>query len=154
MKLLTKRILILFSAALNVGFVIVALTLVYQHARPLHERSWNELVEIVRQLNLPAAHSQAALDNIRNFLNTVDHLDKELQHARDEILCLLAESSPVDPDQLHERIEAADAYEKHKSERFEKHTLALRQILGNEKGAQFFTLLRRHIQSTDEKPRP
>jgi hypothetical protein len=152
--MLTKRILILFSAALNVGFVIVALTLVYQHSRPFHERSWNELVEIVRQLNLPDSQSQAALDSIRNFRSTVDNLDKELQHARDDILRPLAESSPVDPALLHERIEAADHYEKLKGERFEKHVLALRQILGNEKGALFFTLLRQHLKSMDEKPHP
>jgi hypothetical protein len=68
-KLLTKRILILFSAALNVGFMIVALTLVYQHSRPLHERDWNQLVDIVRQLDLPAAQSQEARNRYNQLAN-------------------------------------------------------------------------------------
>ncbi|BBO83682.1 hypothetical protein [Desulfosarcina ovata] len=146
MKLTYKRILIFFSVALNIGFVVVALTLVWQHAKPAHQRSWREIVDVVDQLALPASESEVALDNIRVFRSEFDQLDQDLKTARGDILRLLARKGPLDREQLHGLMAVADACVKRKSERFEVHVMALRQLLGDEKGAQFFSLLEKKVK--------
>ena len=151
MKLLYKRILILFSVALNIGVVIMAIALIYHHSKPQDDRSWRELAEIVKRLDLPASQSRAALDDMRKFRSSMDNLDEGLQRARGDILRLAARSGPVDREELHRLIEAADHYSTLKGELFETHVMELRRLLGDEKGAQFFSLLQKHIESKDKK---
>lgn len=152
MKLTTQRILIFFSVALNIGFLLVALTLVYQHSIPHRERSWREFVDMIEHLDLPAEQSRAVLENIRQFRATVDRADADLRHARGAILDLLAKPAPVDPAALHRLVSAADAQSRRKGDLFEAHALELRRLLGDEKGAHFFSLLQRHFKSRDQKP--
>lgn len=148
MKLIYKRGLVLFSVALNVGFVIVALILVYQHSTHSHDHGWRELVAIVGKLDLPAEQSRRVLDDMRQFHSDVEALDRELERARGRVMALLARKGPVDREQLHRLMEAVDERGRRKSERFERHIIELRHLLGDEKGSQFFSLLQRHMQST------
>lgn len=153
MKLLYKRIFVMFSVALNIGFVIMAITMFYQHSRPFHESSWLEIVDNVHNLNLPEAQESAALDTIKRFRITVDKLDRDVKQAHSNILRLLARTGPVDRDQVHRLFEAADHQEKRKNEAFEAHVLQLRNQLGNEKGALFFSLLLENLKTEDRSPR-
>ena len=152
MKLLHKRILTLFSVALNIGFVVVALTLVYLHSKPHDDRSWSELTGIVQRLDLPESQFRAALDSIRKFRSSMQDLDKDLRQARGNILRLLSRKGPVDPDELHRLIEVTDRYNRLKGERFETHVLGLRRLLGDERGAQFFTLLQQQLEKKGKNP--
>lgn len=152
MKLLYKRIFIMFSVALNIGFVIMAIMMVYHHSRPFHERSWLEIVDIVQRLKLPDAQESAALDTIKQFRVMVDKLDQDVKQAHSNILLLLARTEPVDPNQLHRLIEAAGHQEKRKNEALEAHILELRNQLGNEKGALFFSLLLEQLKAEDQLP--
>ncbi|GAB6905015.1 hypothetical protein DESC_700188 [Desulfosarcina cetonica] len=154
MRLTTKRMLVFFSVALNVGFVIVALTLVYQHSISHRERSWREVVDIVGRLDLPADQSQAVLASIRQFRATVDLADQDLRRARGSVINLLAQDGPVDPAALHRLMAVADGQGRRKSDLFEAHVLKLRQLLGDAKGAQFFSLLQQHFKSKDKTPHP
>ena len=70
MNLLLKRILILFSVALNIGFVIMTLSTVHQHQTSFRERSWQELVDIVKTLKLPPAEEDAVMETITQFRGT------------------------------------------------------------------------------------
>jgi hypothetical protein len=151
-KLLYKRIFILFSVALNIGFVIMAITMVYHHSKSRHERSWLEIVDIVHRLKLPEAKESAALDTVRQFRATIDKHDQDLKQARSNIILLLSRTGPLAQDQLHQMIEAADDQEKRKNEAFEAHVIKLRNQLGNEKGAQFFSLLLEHLKAEDKPP--
>lgn len=147
MNLLHKRMFIMFSVALNVGFVIMAVAMVYQHSISSHERSWAEIADIVARLKLPEAREQTVLDTIGQFRSTMDKNDQDLKAARSAIIRLLAKSGPVDLDQLHGLIGAADNREKHKNEAFEAHVIQLRNQLGDEKGALFFSLLLSHLNA-------
>jgi len=64
----------------------------------------------------------------------------------------LARTGPVDQDQLHRLIESAEYQEKLKNQAFEAHVLELRNQLGNEKGALFFSFLLEHIKADDKSP--
>lgn len=147
MNLLHKRMFIMFSVALNVGFVIMAVAMVYQHSISSRERSWAEIADIVARLKLPEAREQTVLDTIGQFRSTMDKNDQDLKAARSAIIRLLAKSGPVDLDQLHGLIGAADNREKHKNEAFEAHVIQLRNQLGDEKGALFFSLLLSHLNA-------
>ena len=147
MKLTYKRLLILFSVALNLGFILVAMVMLHQNSIPFKERSMRKFTGIVKQLELPESQSQTALDSIRQFESTIGHLNKNLKHARNDILHLLSRKGPLEPKQLHQLIETTDRLGKLKSKTFETHAVALRQLLGDEKGAQFFSLLGQHVKS-------
>ena len=152
MKLLHKRILIMFSVTLNIGFVIMAIITIHNHSKPFNERPWLEIVAIVHRLKLPEDRETAVMDTIRQFRDTFDRHHQEIKQARGDIIRLLAADGPVDPEQLHQRMQAADLREKSKNEAFEAHVLKLRDQLGNEKGALFFSLLLEHINAEDESP--
>jgi hypothetical protein len=104
-------------------------------------------VAVVDRLDLPSPESEAVLDNIRAFRSDFDRLDRDLETARSDILRLLAREGPVDREQLRGLIAVADAQTKTKSERFESHVIALRELLGDEKGSRFFFLLQKKMKS-------
>ena len=154
MKLLHKRILILFSVALNIGFVVVALSMAVHHSRPFHERSWLEVVDIVDRLDLPRNQQADVLETIKVFRSNADKRDKDIKEARKKVLLLLAQSGPLDTGRLQGLIEAVRHQEEGKSRVFEDHVVRLRSQLGDEKGALFFTYLIKHLEAKHRLLKP
>lgn len=152
MKLSHKRILILFSVALNVGFVIMAVVMMIHHPTSFHNRSKRAMLGIVQQLNLPEDREQTVLAAIQDFRTTIDQHEAALKQARGDIVRYLSRKGPVDKQQLHGLIETAEIQEKQKSRAFEAHVIDLRKQLGDEQGAQFFSLLLAHIEAEDKTP--
>lgn len=153
MKLLHKRILILFSIALNIGFVVVAISMAVHHSRPYHERSWLDLVAMVERLDLPRDQETAALESIKAFRESADQHDEKIKEARKRVLQLLAAPGPLDRDRLHVLIEAVDHEHGLKRRVFENHVADLRRQLGNEKGAEFFSRLLKHLEDRHRRPK-
>lgn len=151
MTLSHKRLLVLFSIALNVGFIVMAIVMVLYHPKPFRERSWQELVGIVQELDLPAEPEDAVMENMRQFRETMDRYDRDLKQARDDVIRFLANDGPIDENHLHQLNETAQSWEKRKSDAFEAHVIELRSLLGNEKGARFFSLLQAHLESRKSK---
>ncbi len=150
MKLFHKRLLILFSVALNIGFVIMAIVMMLHSPTASQHRSYQAILDIVRQLNLPADQEHTLVETIRQFRTTVEHHNQDLKKARSDVVRLLSVSGPVDRDQL-QRLTAAIATEENmKNEAFEAHFIDIRNQLGNDKGAQFFTLLLAHIKAENQ----
>jgi len=148
MKLTYKRILILFSVALNIGFLIMALFQAYQHTiYPKEQQRWKELMIIVRELNLPDAKAARAMETIARFRERMDSIETELKQARMEVLDLLAQTGPIDKERLHSLVQAAEMFSQKKRSMFEAHVIELRQVLGNGDGARFFIRLKEHIES-------
>ena len=147
MTLLQKRILILFSITLNIGFVIMALILVFQHSVHVKKNSTKEFTRIIQQLNLPPEQAERALANLTRFHAAMDSINTELNQARGNTMLLLGSNGPVDPNQLHMLVETADRLATQRGQLFEAHVLELRDILGDEKGAEFFETLHQHIKS-------
>ncbi len=58
MSLFSKRILIFFSIALNIGFIAMAVYHTYDRNLTKKERRWQELMTIVGELDLPGKRSQ------------------------------------------------------------------------------------------------
>ena len=154
MRLFHKRLLILFSVALNIGFVIMAIVMVVQHHGSSHNGSYRAIIDIVQQLNLPEDQQRSVLKTIEQFRATLDQHNQDLKAARRDIVRRLAVRGPVDRSQLHPLTDAMGAKEKLKNEAFEDHFMNLRSQLGDEKGAQFFTLLLAHIDTKDPSHHP
>lgn len=152
MKILYKRILIMFSVALNIGFIAMAITMACNHSISHHQRSWNELVHIVRHLDLPQTQENKVIESIKQFGTVVDRQHGDVKKARDSILALLAKDGPVNPDELHRTILSVDRQEALKNKAFETHVLELRSLLGDEKGAQYFSALLEHVRNRDKLP--
>ena len=146
MKLLHKRILILFSLALNVGFLIVAVPLFYTHSRPHDDRFQDEIAGVVKSLDLSPAVSRAVMDNINQFKTAFDELDDGIRKIRKDMEYLIQQRGPLDRDRLHELVLEDDELRKRKGEVFENHVVDLRRILGDEKGALYFIQLRRVLK--------
>jgi len=146
-----KRLLVFFSIALNVGFVVMAVAMAVHHPKPFRERAWQDLIGIVQDLNLPAEQEDAVMANMQQFRETMDRYERDLKQARGDILRFLASDGPIDENRLHLLIETAQSREKRKSDAFEAHVIELRSLLGNEKGARFFSLLQAHLESRKSK---
>jgi hypothetical protein len=151
-RLFHKRLLILFSVALNIGFVIMAIVMLLHHPTSSHNRSYRAILDIVQQLNLPGDQERTVLETIQRFRVTMDRHDQDLKKARRNIVRFLSTNGPVDRDKLHRLTEAMQSEEKIKSMAFEAHFLDLRNLLGPEKGAQFFILLQAHHEAEDQTP--
>jgi exonuclease VII small subunit len=145
--LFQKRLLILFSVALNIGFVIMAAVMVVNHPTSHHERTWRELVAIVQRMDLPAAEEDAAIATMTRFRETMNGHDRKIKQARRDIIRLLAADGPLDRSELHRLFEAAMAREREKSGAFEAHVMNLRGQLGDTKGARFFSQLLAHLDA-------
>ncbi|WP_419660408.1 uncharacterized protein Dvar_07690 [Desulfosarcina variabilis str. Montpellier] len=154
MRLFHKRLLILFSVALNIGFVIMAIVMMAQHHGASRNRSYRAIVDIVQQLNLPEDQQRTVLKTIEQFRETLDQHNQNLKAARSNIVRRLAVRGPVDRSQLHPLTNAIGAEEKLKNEAFEAHFMDLRNQLGNEKGAEFFSLLLAHFDTKDKTHHP
>jgi len=142
-----KRLLVFFSIALNIGFVVMAIVMALHHPKPFRDRAWQELFGIVRELELPTDQEDAVMANMRQFRETMDRYDRDLKQARGDIIRFLANDGPMDEQRLHLLIETAQSREKRKSDAFEAHVIELRSLLGDQKGARFFSLLQAHIES-------
>lgn len=147
MTLFQKRLLTLFSVALNIGFVIMATVMILNHPPSRHERTAREVIEIVERLDLPAAKEEAIVEEISRFRETMNDHDHDLKTARRDVIRLLAAQGPVDRGELHRLFVVTLDREKQKSGAFEAHVMELRSQLGDEKGAQFFSQLLAHIEA-------
>lgn len=147
MKLIHKRILILFSVALNIGFLVMAVFQAYHHPIPPKEQRWTELMTIVRELNMPEAKAARAIATMSRFRDRMDGIETQLQQFQMASLNLLAQSGPIDEDRLHKLVQAAQMLSQQKRSMFETHVIELRQVMGNDDGARFFLHLKDHIAS-------
>ena len=129
----------------------MAIVMALHHPKPFRERAWQDLIGIVQDLDLPAEQEDAVMANMRQFRETMDGYERDLKKARGDIIRYLAKDGPIDENQLHLLIETAQSREKRKSDAFEAHVIEQRGLLGNEKGARFFSLLQAHFESRKSK---
>lgn len=154
MSLFHKRLLILFSVALNIGFVIMVIAVMVLHAHPSDKQSDKGILDIVQQLNLPRSQENSVVETIRGFKAVVDQNKQALKKARVEVVRCLAQNGSVDYNQLHRLTQAIGKIEKGTNEAFETHFMDLRNKLGDKKGAHFFTLLLTLHEPEEAKANP
>lgn len=154
MSLFQKRLLILFSVALNIGFVVVAIVMMINHATHSRHHSDHEILDVVRQLNLPQSQESAVMKTIQDFRAVVDQNKQALKQARIDVVRCLAQDGPVDRNRLHRLTQNIGTVEDDRNNAFESHFLELRNQLGDKKGAHFFALLMALHEPEESKANP
>lgn len=153
MKLVHKRIFVMFSVALNIGCVLMAVTLAYNPSMLHKKRPHEDITDIVQRLNLPEEEESAVIDSVQLFRDTLHSHDKDLKEARAAVLRLLATPGPLDPARLHVLVQATNLQEEQKNQIFENHAIELRNRLGDEKGGLFYSYLLERLESEDRPHR-
>ncbi len=151
MKLLYKRILIIFSVALNIGFLIMSGTMFINHN--VRSREISKIEEIVYSLNLTEAQKNKVMDSIHHLKSAIDKQETKINLARTDILILASKSEPLDEHQLQQLSEALNQEEIKKNALFNAQVIELRTILGDEKSAQFYSLILEHTKNTNKPNR-
>lgn len=134
-----KRILIIFSVALNIGFVVMAACHHFGiHPEPRDERHWKELMTIVEEMTLPKAQETELLKSMTEFKKKVEIVNRQIRQARKDTLIFLSKALPLDEQLLHGTFEKTNSLYQERQKLFESHIVRLHQILGEEKGVYFF----------------
>jgi len=151
--LTARRMLVMFSVALNIGFVIMAAILIYKHPPPHHD-FFDMQVKILSSLNVPAQVKQSVLDALTAMEKSHEaHVDK-LHQARHDAMTLLATPGPLDL----KRFDAIDASIAEiliqRSHMVHDHLIDIRKQLGDEKGAEYFSAMMKAVEKRRTKEHP
>ena len=147
-----KRILIMFSVALNLGFIITASVLYINHPPRPHQRYRAIAHKTIEQLNLPPAQYTDTKAYIKQFEDQLEATIRALHQSRTDILLVLSKPGALDQQQYEVVTEILSQHAIKKRHLISRHLLQLRQKLGDEKGAQFFAAILAKV--TDHQRRP
>lgn len=148
MSLATQRTLVIFSVALNIGFIIIAIYHYYLHAGSPSERYEKKITAIVRELNLPESKEAELKTYLTGFWDNAAKLREHLWESRLKVLPVLAQPGPLDRDQLKKLIWDTGRLSLKKQTLFEDYAIEVYQILGDEKATYFFGRLLENRNST------
>ncbi len=137
----TKRILIIFSVALNIGFIIMAVFHSFQDTVSKHDRHWEELMTVVRELELPESKQSQAKAAMARFRDQLTGINQQLDQAREDVMVFLTQNGPLDKRRLHQLLEVTHDLYGEKQMMFESHAIEIYRVLGDRDGARFFRSL-------------
>jgi hypothetical protein len=147
-----KRVIIIFSITLNVGFLIMAAILTTHHPpRPRSHRSAKMRLEALERLDLPEAvetHIIAAMNEME-----ADNIDfkRRLHLAINTSIALLAKPEPVDEKRFLELNDKVVDLMTRQNQAIREHLLDIRQRLGDENGARFFTEILKQVEKRKQR---
>lgn len=145
MNFTAKRLLVMFSVALNIGFVIMAVILVYNHPKPFHPDA-KMLLKILSNLDLPADVEKSVAASMEKMETDHRNFIWKLHQARNKALTLLSRPEPVDKkrfEMLNDGIIEIMIQQNHV---IHEHLLSIRSQMGDEKGARFFSEILKQVE--------
>ncbi len=151
MKLIYKRIFIIFSVALNIGFLIMAVSMYFNHSPNLNKKS--AIYDIVQELKLNETQESEFLELIHKLRISVEKQETEINNARNEILRLASNPEPFDQNQSQHLSSILNQKEIVKNKLFNDHITEVRNLLGNQKAAQYYSLILDHIKKSEKTRR-
>lgn len=147
-----KRIVIMFSVALNIGFIITAIVFHTNHPpRPPH-RYQAHAKEVVQRLNLPPEQNRDLTIYMDQFKAEIDKTMQALHQARTDMLTVLSTPGPLDQKKFDETNTALNRLGERKHQEIRNHVLKMRKQLGDDKGAQFFAEMLAKVTSDKRHP--
>jgi hypothetical protein len=140
-----KRVLVIFSITLNLGFLIMAAIGVIHHPSPSH-RSAKMRLEALSRLDLPEAVEMPIIAAMHKM--EADHNDfkRRLHLAINTSIALLAKPGPVDEEHFFDLNDKAVDLMARQNQAIREHLLDIRRRLGDEDGAQFFTEMLKQVE--------
>jgi hypothetical protein len=140
-----KRFWVMFSVALNIGFVIVAVVLLYKHLPPFRDHA-KMSQEIIYRLDLPADVEKSVIASMEKMETAHRNFVWRLHQARNETITLLSRPEPVDKkrfEMLNDGIIELMIQENHV---IREHLIEIRSQMGDEKGARFFSEMLKQVE--------
>lgn len=129
----------------------MASSMFINHNGSSHEIS--KIEELVHSLNLTEAQEDKVMDSIYQLKSEIEKQETRINLARTNILTLASKSGALDEHQLQQLSETLNQEEIRKNTLFNAHVIELRAILGDEKGAQFYSLILEHTKNKDKSNR-
>jgi len=148
-----KRILIVFSAALNIGFILSALILVHNHPPIPHQRFSDQLKTATQGLGLAPDQEEVMVEVMERFEKQHRQNRLKIKGIRNQTLALLARPGPLDVKRFDALTRESDEQLLKINQDVKKHLSDVRKRLGDEKGAGFFSALLDQAR-TDQKESP
>lgn len=142
-----KRILIIFSVALNIGFAITAVVLYYNPPSHPHHRYWAFALETMKRLDLPPEQNRDVTTYMDQFKQKMSTTMEAFHQAHIEKLKVLSKPGPLNQKEFNKANNAFKHIVERKHQEIQNHVLTMRQKLGDEKGAQFFSEMLAKVKS-------
>lgn len=150
MNITAKRVWVMFSVALNIGFVIVAAVLVYKH--PPSFRDYAKMnQEIISRLDLSADVEKSVTASMEKMETTHKDFVQKLHRSRNEGITLLSQPGPVDQKRFEMLNNAIVELLIQQNRSVQNHLLKIRNQLGDDKGTRFFSELLKKVKKRDLK---
>lgn len=147
-----KRLLIMFSVALNIGFVIMAAIFVYNRPHSFHEFFEAQAATLSR-LEVSPAVEHAILDALKKMETSHKAFVDQLHQGRQEALTMLATPAPVDQKRYDEIGDSVSKILIERNRVVHNHLIEIRKQLGDEKGAVFFRAMLKEIEQRRSEER-
>ncbi len=134
-----KQILTAFSMALNIGFIVAAIVIYYNHPSGSHGRYSTNAKKIVDNSDLSSEKKQELITSLEQFTKEISGMGMKLHQGQVEMLRVLSRPGPLDVHSFDEIYARQSVLWKEKHEMLRDHLLFMRKELGDEKSDWFFS---------------
>ncbi len=153
MKPENKRWVMIFSLALNIGFVIMAAYGLYAHylAGPSHIRHIQAIEQSLQELDLPPQIKQQAKAEYSRFLNQMGLIRSEIRATGHNNFELLSREGTFDQQAFDQNWAKIFELGSRKYALVKEHLMNMHQILGPEYSAAFFNDVKLKTQGGEKQ---
>ncbi len=134
-----RQILIAFSVALNVGFIVAALVIYWNHPSGSHYRYSPNAKKIVNTSNLSLEQKEHLTKCLEQFTRQMSAVGNDLHQSQVDMLKILSAPGSLDHDAFDKAYARQDILWKEKHAMLRDHLLLMRKELGDDKSTWFFS---------------
>ena len=150
----TARYLLIFSLALNIGFLVLFLAQQFRDGPPLHRGSPRELADqVIKGLDLPGEQQEAMRALEASFEEQLRQMGRTVGAERLKVLELMADPGPLDEAALRAQEKVLQDLVRERFDMFLEHAGKMEEIIGPEKRAAFHAALLARIRQDRPEPR-
>ncbi len=143
---MVKKMLIIFSVCLNIGFIIIAGFTLLQHKgfEDKKRHPGMKHIQFFEQLNLNAADKVMIDSLVRLYLNEMDALSSQVHQEKMALFKSLEQKGDIDEKTVNELLAKIQKYEMEREALKVRHLKKIKGSLSDEQAASFFQKLIKH----------
>ncbi len=141
MKNSTKNIALVFSVALNIGFIVAVIFIYFNHPATNHYGYLGRADKIIQAMDLPAEKRSELQNCLEQFEEEISFFGNSYRQIQIEILTLLAAPKQFDEAALEAVYVRQGEMSQKKRDIVKKHLVLMRKLLGSENSSHFFSSL-------------
>ncbi len=151
MNLTFKRLLIIFSVALNIGFVLTVAIILTHYPFNLRERHLAYAEKAIKSLDLSLDQENRMLNELQSFHQKLNETLYGVKATRLKILSVLSAPGPMDHKQFETAFGEIKSRQGQMRQLMRIHILTFRKQLGDKNGARYFEALKKQVESKKNK---